>query len=300
MELRQLRYFLAIRETGSFTRAAEACFVSQSAVSQQVRALEDELGFELLRREGRSVSLTPAGEHFGARTAALLDELEDARYEAEGIARGYATTLAVGYLNRYEGWEFQAAVAAFAARHPHVPLRTVPGSHDSLYRLLLDREVDLLFSDRRRSLNDDYENLHLFDGWTSVEVSEVSRVAWARELRVTDLASLPCILIASPEQEPIEREYYRDVLGFRSEFLFARSREEGRTMVAGNQGFMPVETRAPSARGTSAIRRIPLVGERGQLRSEYYAFWPKTSTNPFVREFAEILAGLFEQPEAAG
>ncbi|MDO4537259.1 MAG: LysR family transcriptional regulator [Coriobacteriales bacterium] len=294
MELRQIQYFCAVVETGSFTRAAEKTLVSQSAISQQVKALETEFGFELLHRHGRSFDVTPAGELFARKAAALLEQLDDARFEAEGVANGWATTLSVGYLNRYEGWEVQAAVTAFAARHPHIPVHATAGSHDTLYQLILRHDVDLLFSDRRRALSDAFVNRHLFDGWQYVEVSEASGVAWASELTVAELAQLPCILIASPDQESIEREYYRDVLGFRSDFLFARSREEGRMMVAGNRGFMPIEMREQTDRTGSAIRRIPLVGQSGQLKSEYYCYWPKDRTNNLIEEFADILSGMFE------
>ncbi len=294
MELRQILYLCAVVETGSFTRAAERCLVSQSAISQQVKSLEGELGFELLHRHGRSFDVTPAGELFARKAAALLAQLEDLRFEAEGVANGWATTLAVGYLNRYEGWEVQAAVTAFAARHPHIPVHATAGSHDTLYRLVMRHDVDVLFSDRRRALSDAFVNLHLFDGWQYVEVSEASPVAWAAELTVAELANLPCVLIAAEDQEDIERTYYRDVLGFRSDFLFARSREEGRMMVAGNRGFMPVETRERTPRTGAAIRRIPLVGPGGQLKSEYYCYWPRDRTNNLIEEFASILAGMFE------
>ena len=295
MELRQIQYLCAVVEAGSFTRAAERCLVSQSAISQQVKALEGELGFELLHRHGRSFDVTPAGELFARKASALLAQLEDLRYEAEGVANGWATTLAVGYLNRYEGWEVQAAVTAFAARHPHIPVHATAGSHDTLYQLVMRRDVDVLFSDRRRALSDTFVNLHLFDGWQYVEVSEASPVAWAAELTVAELANLPCILIAAEDQEETERTYYRDVLGFRSDFLFARSREEGRMMVAGNRGFMPVETREMTPRTGSAIRRIPLVGPSGQLKSEYYCYWSRDRTNNLIEEFANILSGMFDK-----
>ena len=294
VELRQIKYFCAVVEERSFTRAADACLVSQSAISQQVKALEEELGFELLHRRGRGFDVTPAGELFARKAHALIEQLDDLRYEAEGVANGWATTLSVGYLNRYEGWEVQAAVTAFAARHPHIPVNTTAGSHDTLYHLILNHEVDVLFSDRRRALSDAFVNRHLFDGWQYVEVSEASGMAWATELTVAELSHAPCILIAAPDQEDVERDYYRDVLGFRSDFLFARSREEGRMMVAGNRGFMPVETRAQSGRTGSAIRRIPLIDQNGQLKSEYYCYWPKNRTNRLIEEFAGILAGLFE------
>ena len=294
MELRQIQYFCAVVEAGSFTRAAEVCLVSQSAISQQVKTLEAELGFELLHRHGRSFDVTPAGELFARKARVLIDQLEDLRYEAEGVANGWATKLTVGYLNRYEGWEVQAAVTVFAARHPHIPVHTTAGSHDTLYHLILDHEVDVLFSDRRRALSDTFVNRHLFDGWQYVEVSEASGMAWSTEITVAELDRIPCILIAAPDQEDVERDYYRDVLGFRSDFLFARSREEGRMMVAGNRGFMPIETRTQSGRTGSAIRRIPLVDQNGQLKSEYYCYWPKNRTNRLIEEFADILAGLFE------
>lgn len=297
MELRQLQYFRAVCETGSFTRAAARCYVSQSAISQQVKTLEAELGFALTQRRGRSFSLTPAGKLFGRKVADILDALEDLRFEAEGVANGWATTLSVGYLNRYEGWEVQAAVAAFAARHPHIPVNTMSGSHDTLYHLMLDGKADMLFSDRRRALNDAYVNLHLVDSWQYVEVSEVSDVAWSTELRVSDLRHLPCILIAAEDQEEVEAAYYHDVLGFSSDVLFARTREEGRMMVAGNRGFMPVEMRSQTGRTGSIIRRIPLVGHGGQLKSEYYAYWPKDRENVLMREFGDILLGMFESEQ---
>ena len=300
MELRQIQYFCAVVEAGSFTRAAENSLVSQSAISQQVKALEAELGFSLLHRHGRSFDVTPAGELFARKARVLLDQLDDLRFEAEGVANGWATTLSVGYLNRYEGWEVQAAVTAFTARHPHIPVHAVAGSHDSLYHLIQRHEVDVLFSDRRRALSDAYFNRHLFDGWQYVEASEASGLAWAAEVSVSELAHLPCILIASPDQEEVERDYYRDVLGFRSDFLFARSREEGRMMVAGNRGFMPVEMRAQTPRTGSAIRRIPLVGQEGQLKSEYYCYWPKDRTNKLIEEFADILQGMFDDASGVG
>ena len=298
MELRQIQYFCAVVEAGSFTRAAESSLVSQSAISQQVKALEAELGFELLRRHGRSFTVTPAGELFARKASALLAQLEDLRYEAEGVANGWATTLAVGYLNRYEGWEVQGAITAFTSRHPHIPVHATAGSHDTLYHLILHHDVDVLFSDRRRALSDTFVNRHLFDGWQYVEVSEASGLAWSSEVTVAQLAQYPCILIASPDQEDVERDYYRDVLGFRGEFLFARSREEGRMMVAGNRGFMPIETRAQTGRMGSAIRRIPLVDQDGQLKSEYYCYWPKERTNNLIEEFADILGGMFESEYA--
>ena len=122
-------------------------------------------------------------------------------------------------------------------------------------------------------------------------------MAWSSALHVADLQHLPCILIAAQDQEDVEAAYHHDILGFSSNFLFVRSREEGRMMVAGNRGFMPVEAREQTGRTGSIIRRIPLIGQHGQLKSEYYAYWPKDRENVLIREFAEILVGMFESVE---
>ncbi len=291
---KRLEYFCAVCELGSFTRAAEERFVSQSAISQQVRALEAELGVELLERRGRGFSLTAAGQVLYQKGSRILSELADLRLEVEGIANGHATSLTVGYLNRYDGWEVQEAVAAFAARHPHIEVNAIAGSHDELYHLVMRGEADLLFNDRRRELSEDFVNVHLTTGYAYVELSEIDPLSKRDAVSVADLKHRCAILIAAPEMAEVERTYYRDRLNFDCEFRFVESREEGRMLVAGNHGFMPVEMREEAGATGTVVRRVPLVGADGRQASrDYYAFWLKGRTNPLVEEFAEILQGLF-------
>ena len=77
MLLKQMKYFVAIVDTGSFTEAAEKCYISQSAISQQMQILEKELGVKLIHREKRRFSVTPAGEYFYRHSRALLSETEN-------------------------------------------------------------------------------------------------------------------------------------------------------------------------------------------------------------------------------
>lgn len=86
MLLRQLKYFLAVVEAGSFTEAAAQCFISQSAISQQVQALERELGVELLYRENRKFTLTEAGKYFYQKGRILADEAERLCRETKRLA----------------------------------------------------------------------------------------------------------------------------------------------------------------------------------------------------------------------
>ena len=86
--LRQIKYFQSVVKRNSFSEAAEECHISQSAISQQIKALENELGFQLLERKNRKFSLTPAGEYFYKKSLILVADYEQLCSDAEKIARG--------------------------------------------------------------------------------------------------------------------------------------------------------------------------------------------------------------------
>jgi DNA-binding transcriptional LysR family regulator len=97
MELRHLRYFTAVAEGENVSRAALKLHVSQPALSQQIRNLEDELGFPLLARTGKSVRLTAAGQAFLAEARAILIRAENAVKSARAVAKGERGELHIGY-----------------------------------------------------------------------------------------------------------------------------------------------------------------------------------------------------------
>ena len=114
MLLRQMQYFVSVVNANSFTEAAERMYISQSAISQQMRALEDELGVELIHREKRRFSLTPAGEYFYRNSLRVLDEVERLKRETIQIGTYDDTRLRVGYLRCYGGKELHQVIAAFS------------------------------------------------------------------------------------------------------------------------------------------------------------------------------------------
>ena len=87
MLFRQIKYFLAVVEAGSFTAAAARCFISQPAISQQIQALERDLGVELLHRGNRQFTLTPAGKVFYEKARILSEEIEQLRLDTQQAAR---------------------------------------------------------------------------------------------------------------------------------------------------------------------------------------------------------------------
>src|ERR1700761_2805483 len=97
MELRHLRYFVRVAEELHFARAAKHLGISQPPLSQQIRALEDELGVRLLERTSRRVMLTPAGKMFLEGARATLQQAERAATMARRAARGELGQLAIGF-----------------------------------------------------------------------------------------------------------------------------------------------------------------------------------------------------------
>ncbi len=122
MELRQLRYFVAVAEELHFRRAAARLHISQPPLSQQIAALERELGCELLARTRRRVELTPAGEAFLRDARATLAELDVASARARAIAEGRAGVLRINFVGSALLSIVPATVQRFRAARPGVEL----------------------------------------------------------------------------------------------------------------------------------------------------------------------------------
>ncbi|WP_018654195.1 LysR family transcriptional regulator [Actinomadura flavalba] len=143
MELRQLRYFVAVVEEGSFTRAAERLHVAQPGVSAQVRGLEREFGETLLDRSGRSVTPTAAGEAVLPYARAALAAVEDARAAVDdlrGLVRG---RVAVGVVTSVPSALLPDILAGFHRDHPDVEITLSEGRTDRLLAGLRDGDLDL-------------------------------------------------------------------------------------------------------------------------------------------------------------
>jgi DNA-binding transcriptional LysR family regulator len=145
MELQQLRYVLAVAETGNFTRAAARCLVVQSALSHQVARLEKELGARLFDRHSRGVRLTAAGEAFlpAARQAlAAVDRARDEVAAAVGEIRG---SLAIGAIPTVTAVDLPRSLREFWVRHPQVRISLRSDMSERLVEQVREGSLDLAF-----------------------------------------------------------------------------------------------------------------------------------------------------------
>ena len=293
MLLRQIQHFQTIVQENSFTKAADLMHISQSGISQSIKTLENEIGAKLIARRNRSFELTEAGKHFYKKSLVITADLEQLCREAVRIDRKEAAELSLGFLSTYSSDEFNRAIAAFSEKYPAVKLTVTSGNHEDLYNGLRFGKIDLVLNDQRRAFSDVYENMVLTETASFVELASHNPLAKLDAVSVDDLKNTPCILVASKEQEEEEQRFYRDIIGFRGDFLFVENLQAARVMVVSNRGVMPVEGTNSDSFFGATLKRIPLLRDGEQIRRKYCAFWKKDNSGYYVEEFAQILKSMY-------
>ncbi len=145
MEIHPLKYVLELEKRRNFTLAAEHLFVSQAALSQQIKKLEAELGIELFVRTTRSVQLSPAGEEFNVFAKRILSEIEQSRIavlEHTDLKKGY---LKIGAIRTITYLGITAEIAAFQKEYPGIHLQLFEENTDELIKKLNTYEIDVAF-----------------------------------------------------------------------------------------------------------------------------------------------------------
>ena len=293
MLFRQMEYLQAVIACGNFYLAAEQCHVSQSAISQQIKKLEDELGVKLLERHNRTFSLTPAGEHFYRKSLVITGDIHQLVRETKRIADTDHAVLRIGYYKGYHGNELSEAVALFSEKYPTVDVNITVGSHEELYHAMENNTIDLALNDQRRAFSDAYCNEVLAESKLYIELSARNPLSRLDHLDLSDLKNTPCILVINQTGQQEEQEYYETVIGLHGEFLFADTMQEARLKLITGQGYLPVDVIGEQEWFDTAVSRIPLTRNGEPIRKTYCAFWKKDNSGYYIEEFAEMLKNMF-------
>lgn len=193
MELRQIRYFLQIAETSSFSEASRQLCVSQSTVSQQIKQLEDELGAELFVRDSHSVKLSDYGIQF----------LPYAKNIAEDVRSGVArikdvSGLSVGTINIGATYTFcpllGKTIEEFMKEHKGISIKLTCASMEELMQMLEDGELDTVLSYRPSRHFDNIESHILFNSNLCVIARRDHPLAGKDKVRLVDLEKFPMAL----------------------------------------------------------------------------------------------------------
>lgn len=195
MELHQLRYFVAVAETGNFTRASERSNVSQPSLSQQIINLEKELKHKLFHRLGRKAVLTEAGSVFLDRARRILFEIDDSTRELQD-SPGLERKITVGAITTLAPYLIPQMLALCRTRLPHLQVNLREDFRPDLTKAVLDGELDLAIvslpvKDPRISVEP------LFDETLLLVVGKPHPLASKPEVTTEDLVDQTFILLGS-------------------------------------------------------------------------------------------------------
>ena len=195
MELRHLRYFLAIVAERHFTRAAQRLGIAQPPLSQQIRQLEEEVGTPLFARTPRGVTLTAAGEAFRPHAEAALREVDRARTAARRVEQGDLGTIRVGFTSAASlNPLVPGAISAFRIAHPDVELRLFVQPTTPLLAQLSQDQIDVAFVRPTPTERQSLRAIPLPDERLWIALPSGHRLATRKRLRLEELRNEPFIL----------------------------------------------------------------------------------------------------------
>ena len=289
MNIRNLEYFIKVVDTNSFTKAAEESFISQSAISQQIKSLEDELGFSLMNRNKKGFTLTEAGRYIYTQGKNILNNIKDIENHATYISKNPNQELKIGHVVNYGYQELKKALMLFSSRYPEIKLSIKDGTHDTVSANNINDVTDIMIGDQRKAFSDSLNNIYLGELYYSIQISNASNLSNKSKVEIEDLHGYKCIVIASREEMAKEVEYMKTTLGFTGECICANTLTEAYLMVAANVGFLRVASREKEKHDDGSITSLPLLKDKELLMTKLYAFYKKSFNDDIYKKLIDTI-----------
>jgi len=293
VNLNQLRYFVSVAENGSFTKAAASHFISQTAITQQIHALEENIGTILLNRNSRPVSLTPAGRVLLKEAREILGRMDAALIRTREASTGLEGELRLGYTKGYEHSDLPKYLRRFHREYPNVLISCYRCDTDALAAGLIGGDYDVIFTwDSTNLRQEETLQLQVMEQ-VPLRVALYANHPLARRSELTrrDLKQ-ENILFMSPSGtgdsfgDAFYIRLYQQA-GYQPNILLrSNDMESILMMVAAEEGISIVpEYSHPWDVGTENVVFVPLAGE-GETE-EILIAWRKNDDNPALRHFIQ-------------
>ncbi|RSN24589.1 LysR family transcriptional regulator [Amycolatopsis sp. WAC 04169] len=287
-ELRQLRYFVAVAEDASFTKAARRLHIAQQSLSQQITVLERVLGARLLRRDSRGTRLTEIGSLFLPEARAVLARNDEALAVLDRAVRGELGTLRLGFLTTTANYLLPPVVRAVRERLPDLTLTTDDTQIAPLVDGLATGRYDLIFT--RPPLIEGFETRTLITEEVCAVLPEGHRLAAAAELNLADLADEPWVLTPRSSWEPWHRRYDDEfaAAGFTPRVVQRAATVQGLLgLVAAGIGVTRLARSSHSLR-RSGVVFVPLTGDTART----VVAWSPENDKPALPGVLDIVTEL--------
>lgn len=295
MNLNQLRYFVSVAENGSFTKAAMSHYISQTAITQQIHALEETVGTKLLDRNSRPVALTAAGKVLLKEAREILAKTDAALQRTREASTGLEGELRIGYTKGYEHSDLPRYLRSFHHEYPNVLISCYRCDTDMLAAGLISGGYDVIFTwDSTNLRQEDTLQMQVFEQVPlRVALYANHPLARRKELTRKDLKQ-ENILFMSPSGtgdsfgDAFYIKLYQQA-GYQPNILLrSNDMESILMMVAAEEGVSIVpEYSHPWDVGTENVVFVPLAGE--SETEEIQIVWRKNDDHPALMHFIENL-----------
>jgi DNA-binding transcriptional LysR family regulator len=272
MEMHQVRYFLAVCELLNFTRAAEKCNVSQPSLTRAIKALEDELGGQLFRRERNNTHLTGLGEMMRPHLAQVLIETEAAKERAKSFARMDDVELRLGVMCTIGPIRLVPFLQTFRDRHPTVRLNIEDGGAQALQDRLVRGDYDVAIYGLPGPIDERLHARKLYDERFMIAAPPGHAFEKQNVVRATELDKGPYVSRSQCEFYGFVDEQFR-ARGVQVETIFRSDRDDWvQSMVMAGLGFTDIPEYAITLSGLCVrplvdpeiVRTVQIVTVRGR------------------------------------
>src|SRR3990167_1245948 len=221
LDLRQVLSFVTIAEKRSFTQAAETLEIAQSAVSQHIRRLEDQLQLTLLTRNSRSVALSADGQAMLPHAQALLDSEQNILAAARALRAATNSILRIGAYS-FAADQRMDAIDAFQNRYPELRLEIVYGTRAELMAKLRDGTLDIFFSLSAPSVTEpDLAETHVARRYCHIAVPPTHRLAGSEGISIDDLADEQVAISPGNQDSPVVSLVYAGLIAHGAQLIAA-------------------------------------------------------------------------------
>jgi len=286
MELRHLRYFVAVAEEENVSRAALKLHVSQPGLSRQIRDLEDEIGFQLFERSAKSLKLTAAGKVFLTEAKAVLQRADDGVKKARAVAHGDSGEIHVGYAPSLTVQILPPMLRAFQGEFPQVRVTLHDLSSEEMLAQLGEKKLHVALTARPpEKVLRSFSFAEFARYAICVAVSPLHPLAKLRALTLPQIAREPLIGLTRKDYPEAYRAVARTFAAAGQKPNFAEEHEGGTSIIAAveaGRGIALVPSSLACIVGTR-VKLIPL--KPGLPPIPVGALWRKDHESELVRKF---------------
>jgi DNA-binding transcriptional LysR family regulator len=299
MNFNQLRYFISVAESRSFTKAASQHYISQTAITQQIQALEKSLDLKLIDRNTRPISLTPAGNVFLREARSIVARMDAALEKTKNASAGLSGNLRIGYTKGYERSSLSDTLRKFHLKYPNILISCHRHNTDILATRLLGNDYDIIFTwDSTNLCQEEHMKSHLIERVPLVvAVYDSHPFAQRNFLKREDLKD-ETILYMTPaaNYDSFGDSYFKDLYrqaGFQPNILLQSSDSESILMMVAAEEGISILPEYTTKKLTNAdnLEFIPLIGENET--EDIVAIWKDENQSPALQSFVQEI--LYEK-----